>query len=515
MAANDRKKGVLAMAHVPHRRLRRPIPAILLARRVLAILVASVFVLGVSSVARAESAAAEHWPSFRGPGARGVADGQNLPETWNGESGEGILWKTAIPGLAHSSPVVWGDRIYLTSAISSRPDATFVPGLYGDGTASDDLSPHRFTVYAVDAGSGKILWERTAHQGVPRSKRHIKATYANSTPATDGQVVIALFGSEGLYAYTPEGELLWSHDLGDLDLGAYNAPTYEWGYAASPILYERKVIVQVDTQGEDFLLALDAGTGKTLWRTAREELPSWGTPTVIPGPGGPELVTNASNFIRGYDPATGRELWRLGGSSQITAPTPFLADGLIILASGRRPESPLFAVRPGSRGDLTLPEGKSASDAVAWSWQGRGSYMPTPLAYGGVLYVISNQGVLDAYDLATGAEIYRQRLSHRGGGFSASPVAADGRIYIPSEDGDVFVVKAGRTYELLGTHPMGELLMATPALAGGTLYVRGKDHLFAVGKKAAPVAPEPVAPEPVAPGPAAERKQTKGGGEEG
>ncbi len=424
-----------------------------------------------------------NWDSFRGPRAGGVADGQNLPDAWNGVNGENIEWKTTIPGLAHSSPVVWGDRLYLTTAISSEDGATFRHGLYGEGDASKDLSIHRWKVYSIDKKSGKVVWERTAFEGPPREKRHVKSTYANATPATDGRRIMALFGSQGLYCYDLEGNLLWKQDLGILDLGAYDAPQYEWGTASSPIIYGNLAVVQCDTQKEDFLLALDIRTGKTVWKTPREELPSWGTPTVVTHDGRAELVTNASNFIRGYDPETGRELWRLGGSSKITAPTPVFADGLIVVASGRRPEAPIFAIRAGASGDITLARDQASSDAIAWSRQQRGSYMPTPLIYRGLLYVLANQGILDSYEFGTGKEVYRQRIPHQGGGFSASPVAADGRIYLSSEDGDIFVVKAGQDFELLSTNPMGERLMATPALSDGTMFIRGERTLFAVSRK--------------------------------
>ncbi len=267
-----------------------------------------------------------------------------------------------------------------------------------------------------------------------------------------------------------------------MDVGAYNMPDYEWGPASSPTIWKDRVFVQVDTSREDFVAALDLKTGKTLWQTAREELPSWGTPNVIESGGQTELVTNASNFIRGYDPRTGKELWRLGGSSQITAPTPILAGGLIIVASGRAPERPIFAIRPGARGDITLASGQKSNASVAWSWTQRGSYMPTPLAYNGLLYVLSNQGLFDCYDLATGAEVYRQRIQHGGSGFSASPVAADGRIYLSSEDGDVFVITAGRTFALETTNAMSEPLMATPAISGGTMFIRGEKHLYAIAR---------------------------------
>jgi outer membrane protein assembly factor BamB len=424
-----------------------------------------------------------NWPSFRGPQASGIAEGQNLPERWNGKTGENILWRTPIPGLAHSSPVVWGHRIFVTSAFSSDPNATFRPGLYGDGDASKDRSLHRWMIYAIDKRTGKILWERIAHQGVPIDKRHIKSTYANSTPATDGRIVVAWFGSQGVHAYDVNGRFLWKVDLGRLDLGAYDIPTYEWGPASSPIIWNGLVILQCDTQNDSFILALDAETGKTVWKTERDELPSWGTPTIAITSTGPELVANASNYIRGYDPRTGKELWRLGRSSKITAPTPIFTNDMFVVVSGRAPERPIFVVRAGARGDLTLPEGKANSEAVAWSRTGRGSYMPTPLIYNGILYVLANNGLLDAYDLKTGEEIYRQRLPLVGSGFSASPVASDGKLYLSNEDGEMLVIAAGKKFTHIATNPMGELLMATPALSDGVMYVRSASSLFAIGRK--------------------------------
>jgi outer membrane protein assembly factor BamB len=423
------------------------------------------------------------WPAFRGRGASGVADGMRLPDSWDVTVGTNIKWKTAIPGLAHSSPIVWGDRLFVTSAVSRRPDASFRPGLYGDGDASDDRTPQRWMIFAIDRQSGKIVWERVAHEGEPRERRHIKSTYASATPATDGRIVVASFGSHGLHAYDVNGAPLWTVDLGRMDVGAYDIPTFEWGTASSPIIWNGLVILQVDTQADSFLIGVKAETGETVWKTPREELPSWGTPTVAETASGPVLVTNASNFIRGYDPRTGRELWKLGGSSKITAPTPIFADGLFVVASGRAPERPIFVVRPErAKGNITLGSGATSNDAVAWSKTNRGSYMPTPLAYKGILYVLANNGQFDAYDLETGTEIYRQRLSTVGNGFSASPVAADDKIYLANEDGDIIVVRAGRTFEQLALNSMGELVMATPALSRGVMYVRTVRRLIAIGR---------------------------------
>ena len=436
-----------------------------------------------TSLPRTVKASNGNWPSFRGLAASGVADGQNIPDRWDTKSGENVLWRTPIPGLAHSSPIVWGNRVYVTTAISTDPKATFRPGLYGDGDASKDRTVHRWMLYALDKKTGKIVWEKVAYQGEPIEKRHIKSTYANSSPATDGRIVVAWFGSQGVYAYDTKGRLLWKVDIGRIDLGAYDLPSFEWGPASSPIIWENLVILQCDTQADSFLLALNAATGETVWKTNREEIPSWGTPTIVNTSAGPQLVTNSSNFIRAYDPRTGKELWRLGGSSKITAPTPIYAEDLIVVVSGRGPERPIFVVRPNARGDITLPEGKTASDAIVWSMRGRGSYMPTPLVYNGTLYVLANNGTFDAYELKTGKELYRQRLPLIGSGYSASPVAADGKIYLSNEDGEIVIVGAGEKFNHIATNPIGELLMATPALSEGVMYVRSASSLFAIGRK--------------------------------
>lgn len=445
-------------------------------KRVLAAVVSFVVVSGALSAVTRGAKAETAWPSFRGIDASGVADGHGLPERWNVATGENIRWKTAIPGLAHSSPIVWNDRVFVTSAVSARADATFKPGLYGEGTASEDRSTHKWIVIALDARTGKPVWQQIAHEGAPREKRHIKSTYASATPATDGRVVIAFFGSQGVHAYSFDGRPLWKKDLGHLDVGAYDIPSYEWGTASSPVIYNGRVIVQVDTSNEDYLLALDAATGREIWRTSRDELPSWGTPTVVKAGGRTEIVTNSSNFVYGYDFDTGNELWRLGGSSQITAPTPVFASDAIIVASGRRPVAPILAIKPGAAGNIT------GTASVLWQKTQRGPYMPTPVIYRDQLYVLGNAGIFDSYNYRTGDEVYRSRLLHKGSGFSASPVVSDGRLFASSEDGDIFVVRTGPAFDVLAQNSMNEPLMATPAIANSTLYVRGLKTLFAIGK---------------------------------
>lgn len=317
------------------------------------------------------TAAAANWPQFRGPSASGVLDGADPPVSWNVEKGESIRWKTPIPGLAVSSPVVWADRVFVTTAISSDPGSGLRHGSYGDVEPHKDVTKHTWKVYALDRNTGKILWERVAHEGIPKTKRHPKSSQANSTPATNGRHLVVLFGSEGMYCYDLNGKLLWKQDLGLLNSGWFYDPDYEWGHASSPIIYKDMVIVQADRQQDSFVAAYSLKDGKQLWRTSRDEIPSWGTPTVAEINGHAELVTHATKFIRAYDPASGQELWRLGPNSEVTAPTPIVAHGLIYVTNGYRGIQPIYAVRPGGRGDISLKGDAESSEFIAWSKEAR------------------------------------------------------------------------------------------------------------------------------------------------
>jgi len=426
------------------------------------------------------AAQAQNWPSFRGPNASGVADGKPAPTAWDAEKNVNILWKTPIPGLSHASPVVWEDRVFIATAVSSDPKPYFRAGLYGDVDSADDQSKHSWKVYCLDKKTGKVLWEQTAYEGVPKVKRHIKATHANSTPATDGEHLVAFFGSEGLYCYDLKGKLKWKVDLGTLDSGWFYDPDYQWGMASSPIIYKNLVILQCDVQKDSFVAAYDLKDGKRVWLTPREEIPSWGTPTVYEGKERAELITNATKFVRAYDPLTGKELWRMSGNPEVTATTPVAAHGLIYICNSYRPNQPIYAIKPGATGDISLKDGKETNEHVAWSKQRGGTYMPTPVVYGDYLYALANQGVLSCYDARTGERLYQQRLGAKGGSYSASPVAADGKLYLASEDGEVHVVKAGPKYELLATNPVGEVMMATPAISDGVLVIRGQKHVYGI-----------------------------------
>ena len=433
-------------------------------------------------LAACASVAGQQWPSFRGPNASGVADGQPTALKWNATTGENIIWKAPIAGLAVSSPIVWGDRVFVSTAVSSDPSAGIRTGLYGDVKPSNDQSQHSWRLIAIDKRTGKVLWDRVAHEGTPKTKRHQKSSQASATPVTDGRHVVVSFGSEGLYTYDVDGKLLWKEDLGVLNAGWFYDPDVEWGLASSPIIWKNFVIVQCDIQKNSFLAAFDVASGKPLWRTPREEIPSWATPTIYEKDGRAELVTQATKFTRGYDPSTGKELWRLSGNSEIAIPTPVIGPELIIVTNGYTPIQPIYAIKPGASGDITLKAGQTQNESIAWSTNRGGPYIPTPVIYRDHLYVLAINGVLTAYDVRTGQRVYQQRVG-AGGSFSASPVAADGKIYLLSEDGDVFVVKAGPAYELLATNSMGEVLMATPAISGGAIIIRGVKNLFAIGNK--------------------------------
>lgn len=436
-------------------------------------------------------AQAENWPQFRGTQASGVADGSAMPVSWDVKSGQNILWKTAIPGLAFSSPVVWGDKIFVTTAISDEPK-DFRVGLYGDVAPSADLARHTWKMICLDKKSGKVLWEQVAHTGIPKSRRHTKNTQASPTPVTDGKHVVAWFGSEGLYAWDMNGKLRWKKDLGVVSSGWFFDPDYEWGVAASPIIYKNAAILQCDVQKNSFIAAWDLTAGKEIWRTTREEIPSWGTPNVYEGKTGdgrarPELVTNATKAIRGYDPATGRELWQITGknfNSETTASVPVFFEDLILISNGYPPVFPIFAIKAGASGDISLKEGQETNDSIVWSKKRGGTRIPTPLVYKGILYTVGENGILTAYDPRTGERHYQQRVSAKSGtAHSSSPVAANGYIYLPTEDGDVYVVKAGPKYELTGTNEMGEWMMATPAISDGILLIRTSGHLYAIAER--------------------------------
>lgn len=452
------------------------------------------------SMALAATLQAQHWPAFRGRHAAGTADGQNPPVSWDVATSRNVAWKVSLPGLAHSSPIVWGDRLFVTTAVSSDPNSVFRPGFSTDGHPAADDTIHSWRLYSLETATGRILWEREAHKGRPRSNRHPKSTQASSTPVTDGRRVVAFFGSEGLYCYDMEGRLLWKRDLGILDAGSIYYPDRQWGTASSPVIAGDKVIVQADLQSGSFVAAFDLATGEPAWRTPREEIPSWASPGIVPGPV-PQVVTNGARFIRGYDLETGRELWRAANTSEIAVPTPVSANGLIFVTSGYGPQKPIVAIRMDASGDMTRSSGQGGG--VAWRLSRGGSYISTPLVYGGYLYTLAAMGILACYEASTGEQLYERRIGDTGGAYSASPVAADGRIYLASEEGDVHVIKAGPAFEVLSRNTMDAPVLATPAIADGMIFIRTTRHVYGIANRSAHE--RPVAANRLTPGSRADR----------
>ncbi len=424
-----------------------------------------------------------HWPSFRGQGASGLGDGQGVPSVWDIEDGTNVLWKTKIPGLAHSSAAVWGDRVFVTTAISEagEPVSGSPQGSFA-GHEGDDTAVHTWKTYALDKATGKIVWQHDAATAVPLTGRHLTSSHANSTPATDGRHVVVVFPTAGMLCYTMDGKLLWRKDLGGLNAGNYVDASIHWGFASSPVLDDGKLILQADVHEGAFLAAYDVTTGRELWKTPRDEVSSWATPLVYRDAEHAEIVTNGPT-IRGYNLNTGQELWHLRPNSEQVVPAPITAHGLIYVTTGYPPAFPIYAVRPGQRGDLSLQDGATSSEAIAWSHARGGAYMITPIVYDELFYLPANGGRLTAYDAMTGERVYRARLS-QSGNFTASPVAADGRLFLPTNNGLVYVIKTGRTYRELAINDMQEGLTATPSIADGALYIRTRNHLYALGSNA-------------------------------
>ena len=428
----------------------------------------------------AESAA-QNWPSFRGPNASGVAEGSPLPVKWDVAAGENVKWKTPIAGLGHSCPVVWGDRIFVTTAISGKKDPELKVGLYGNVTPVEDDTVHRWLLYCLDKSSGKILWERTVFEATPRVKRHTKASHANSTPATDGGHVVSFYGSEGLACHDMDGALLWKKDLGPLDSGWYVQKEAQWGFSSSPIIHDGKVLIQCDVQEGSFLAALDIEDGREIWRTPRDDVSTWGTPTLYINNGIQLFAVNGYKHIGGYEFSTGKEIWRLEGGGDIPVPTPVVAHGLIFITNAHGRMRPIYGVRTSAAGEVAPTEAEPGAH-VGWWRSDRGNYMQTPLVYGDYLYCCNDGGILTCYEARTGKTVYRKRLG-KGTGFTASAVAGDGKIYFTSEEGDIHVIKAGPEFQKLAVNAMGEICMATPAISDGTLLFRTKGHLVAIGTR--------------------------------
>ena len=443
-------------------------------------------VLAASTGAQAQT---KNWPAFRGPGASGVGYGK-VVVSWNADTSEGelqnVLWSTEIPGLSHSSPTIWGDRLFVVSAISSEGTGTLKVCIRCDGDVpADDNGEQAWVVYCLDKTTGKILWQRTAKKSIPRGRRHPKASRANQTIATDGQRLIVFLGSEGVYGYDLDGNLLWEKDLGFIHAAPINYGGGDWqlGTASSPILFEDTVVLQADQTQGSFLVALTAEDGDELWRTSREGVSSqsWASPTVVRSGDRTQVVLNGWPHVAGYDLNSGKELWRLRSAGDLPAATPVFSNGLIYVLGSHGPGMPLFAILPDASGDITPEAGSTESPGLAWYVpRNVQETMATPLILDGLVYSIADNGVLKVYDALTGERKYTKRVGP-GVGFSASPITVDSKIFFTSEDGDVYVVKAGTEFEVLSKNSMGEPVMASPAFSDDVLYFRTQGHVVSIG----------------------------------
>ncbi len=423
----------------------------------------------------AEGAAAGDWPQWRGPDGSGISNEKNLPSEWSPT--KNIKWKTPIEGRAHSSPIVSGKMIFLTTAIEGAevPGAKAAKHMLGDKefVHPDSIGAnkkHTFKVIALDRDSGKIAWQATAWEGTPYDDRHRKSSYAASTPAADGKMVYAFFGTEGLYAYDFKGKLAWKAHVG-------NIATLGMGAATSPILFENLVIVQADEDNGEasLIVAFDKKTGKEVWKGSRKGLQvSWSTPLLVKTATRTELIASGTEFVISYDPATGKELWRHKGVESNAIPSPVANNEFVYLVAGY-PAKIAMAIRLGQNGDLT------GTPNVPWKYPKGTAYVPSPILYGDYLYLTTDRGILTALDAKTGEVKYEGGRIPIPATFTASPVAFEGKILMTSEDGDTFMIKAGPKHEIIGTNSIGEAVYASPAIADGRIFIRGEKHLYAIG----------------------------------
>jgi outer membrane protein assembly factor BamB len=424
--------------------------------------------------------ASDRWPQFRGANAGVASDDPALPDTWS--EAENVVWKTAVPGMGWGSPVVWGDHVFVTSAVSAGQEAAPVKGLYDPGDEhgkTKAAANHRWVVHDIDFTTGKIRWTRELREGSPPILRHLKNSFASETPATDGEHVYVYFGSIGLLAALDmNGRPVWTKEL-----GAFNGPQ-EFAPAASPIVYKDRLYVINDNTTESFLAAFDTKTGREIWKVRREEVENWATPAIWENEQRTELVTNGRRRVRSYD-LDGRPLWELSGMTGNVVPTPFSKHGLLYLSSGYPGAQvrPAYAVRPGASGDISLKEGETSNQYVAWFQPQLGTYQTSALVYGDYYYTLLDRGFLLCHDAKTGKQQYgRQRIAPEAGAFTASPWAYNGKVFVLSEDGDTFVIQAGPEFKLVGKNSLNEMALATPAVARGSLFLRTQSWLYRISK---------------------------------
>ena len=423
------------------------------------------------------AAAEDNWPRFRGPGAGVAEDSPTLPETWSRT--ENVVWKIEVPGRGWSSPIVWDDLVVVTSAVSDDPGPGPQLGLY-DGHSSNAVptAVHQWMVYGIDFADGRVRWEREVRRSAPPIARHGKNTYASETPVTDGERVYAYFGGIGLFAFDLDGAPVWSQEMEPLDY------RHGWGGGASPVLHGDRLYLVNDNEGQSFIAAYDKRTGAELWRVDRDEGSNWSTPFVWENDVRTEIVTAGTDKVRSYG-LDGELLWELTGMTWITAPTPFAAHGLLYVSSGFLADSvrPVYAIRPGAIGDITLRDGRTRNEYIAWSNPKLGTYSTSALVYGDFHYTLLDRGFLICTDARTGREVYsRKRIARRATAFTSSLWAYNDKVFALSEEGETFVIQAGPEYRLLGSNALDEMAMATPAVAGGSLIIRTASHLYRIAE---------------------------------
>jgi len=423
------------------------------------------------------------WPQFRGPNASGVDTSKALPVEWDAESGKNIRWQTPLPGLSHASPIVSGDRIYIATATGTN-DSELKVGLYGSIDPVEEGCPQTWRLLSLDAATGRIVWNVPAHTAVPTVKRHPKATHCNSTPATDGSNIVAIFSSEGLFCFNAkDGKLRWKKSLGPMDSGFFVVKSAQWGFASSPVIHEGKVIVQCDVQTNSFIAVFDIRDGKLVWMRNRSDVPSWATPTVVEAAGKKQIVLNGWHHSGGYDFDRGTPLWWLDGGGDIPVPTPVFANGLIYLTSAHGKLRPMRAINPAAEGDLTMPDPAGTNAGIAWVHPRQGNYMQTPIALDGRIYACTDGGVVTCFDGKSGKIHFSERLSDGKQGFTASPVSDGKHIYFPSENGNVVVLPVSDKFSTVATNNLADICMASPAINNGALLFRTQTKLIAVGAK--------------------------------
>jgi outer membrane protein assembly factor BamB len=420
---------------------------------------------------------AADWPGFLA-GQRAGANDATLPSTWDRSTN--VRWVADIPGAGWSSPVVVGDRVFLTSCVSQEQGFKPRQGLYIEDLQGKPLTgQHRWMVHCLDANTGKLLWSRTPFEGASRSTIHIKNSLASETPVADGNHVWAYFGNVGLACYDRDGKSIWTQKV----------PAFKtqmgWGTGASPALHEGKLVLVNDNEEQSYLQAIDAATGKELWRTARDEKSNWGSPFFWKNNRRTEIVTAGKSRVRSYD-LDGKLLWQIQGMSMVSIPTPFASEDLLYVTSGYVLDpllKPVYAIRPGASGDISLKNEATSNEFIAWSQAQAGPYHPTPLVYEGLLYVLYDRGFLACFDAKTGKEVYpRKRLGPTA--FTASPWAYQGKVFCLAEDGTTVVVKAGKQFEILGRNRLEEMALASPAVAAGSLFLRTQSKLYCLRQNA-------------------------------